>query len=193
MHTSDAASPAPADGLRERGKRRRTQQILDAARELLREAPDEPLTVEKIAARAEVSQPTVFNLVGRRDAIWAALADQSLADLDFERFEAIADPQDRARVIVDSVIGMVCADAPVFRALLANWTQSARVIHHDPTNALAKCFAGCEGVKPRRAAELVAAGLIGVVHQWAAELITDKQARRRGRDLVDMAFRAGSR
>ena len=72
----------PATGLRERGKQRRTEQILAAARELLRESPDKALTVERIAARAEVSAPTVFNLIGRRERIWAALADKGLADLD---------------------------------------------------------------------------------------------------------------
>src|SRR5580693_5403697 len=92
----DDASPV-AGGLRERGKRRRSKQILDAARVLLRQAPDQELTVERIAARAELSPQTVYNLIGRREHIWGALADDALDALNLPRFAAIADPRDRGR------------------------------------------------------------------------------------------------
>jgi AcrR family transcriptional regulator len=183
----DDASPV-AGGLRERGKRRRSKQILDAARVLLREAPDQELTVERIAARAELSPQTVYNLIGRREHIWGALADDALDALNLPRFAAIADPRVRGTAIVQSVIDMVCDDAPVFRHLLAHWAQSALFIDHDPTAALTDCFLQVRDPRPRRTAELVGAGLIGILHQWAAELISDDGARERGRDLVSLAF-----
>jgi AcrR family transcriptional regulator len=183
----DDASPL-AGGLRERGKRRRSKQILDAARVLLREAPDQELTVERIAARAELSPQTVYNLIGRREHIWGALADDALDALDLPRFAAIADPRVRGTAIVQAVIDMVCDDAPVFRHLLAHWAQSALFIDHDPTAALTDCFLQVGDPRPRRTAELVGAGLIGILHQWAAELISDDGARERGRDLVSLAF-----
>lgn len=185
----DAASPA-AGGLRELGKRRRSKQILDAARILLREAPDQELTVERIAARAELAQQTVYNLIGRREHIWGALADDALDGLDLPRFSGIADPQIRGTAIVGAVIDMACDDAPVFRHLLAHWAQSALFIDHDPTTALTDCFTQAGDSRPRRTAELVGAGLIGILHQWAAELISDDGARERGRDLVSLAFRS---
>jgi AcrR family transcriptional regulator len=183
---SDAAPLA--DGLRERGKRRRIKQILDAARILLREAPDQELTVERIAARAELAPQTVYNLIGRREHIWSALTDDALDGLDLPRFSAIADPQTRGAAIVGAVIDMACDDAPVFRHLLAHWAQSALFIDHDPTAALTDCFVQAGDLRPRRTAELVGAGLIGILHQWAAELISDDGARERGRDLVSLAF-----
>lgn len=183
----DDASPV-AGGLRERGKRRRSKQILDAARVLLREAPDQELTVERIAARAELSPQTVYNLIGRREHIWGALADDALDALNLPRFAAIADPRVRGTAIVQSVIDMVCDDAPVFRHLLAHWAQSALFIDHDPTAALTDCFLQVGDPRPRRTGELVGAGLIGILHQWAAELISDDGARERGRDLVSLAF-----
>jgi AcrR family transcriptional regulator len=183
----DDASPL-AGGLRERGKRRRSKQILDAARVLLREAPDQELTVERIAARAELSPQTVYNLIGRREHIWGALADDALDALNLPRFAAIADPRVRGTAIVQSVIDMVCDDAPVFRHLLAHWAQSALFIDHDPTAALTDCFLQVGDPRPRRTAELVGAGLIGILHQWAAALISDDGARERGRDLVSLAF-----
>lgn len=183
----DDASPV-AGGLRERGKRRRSKQILDAARVLLREAPDQELTVERIAARAELSPQTVYNLIGRREHIWGALADDALDALNLPRFAAIADPRVRGTAIVQAVIDMVCDDAPVFRHLLAHWAQSALFIDHDPTAALTDCFLQVGDPRPRRTGELVGAGLIGILHQWAAELISDDGARERGRDLVSLAF-----
>jgi AcrR family transcriptional regulator len=177
-----------AEGLRERGKRRRSKQILDAARVLLREAPSEELTVERIAARAELSIQTVYNLIGRREHIWGALADDSLAGLDLPQFSAMVDPRARGTAVVGAVIDMVCHDAPVFRHLLARWAQSALFIDHDPTVQLTACFAQAGDSRPRRTAELVAAGLIGILHQWAAELISDDGARERGRDLVALSF-----
>lgn len=186
-------------GLRERGKQRRVERILTAARELLREAPEQPLTVDRIAERAEVSAPTVFNLVGRREQIWSALVDQGLGALDFDGLALIEDPQERARTIVGSVIGMVTADGEVFRAILANWSQSAQMVAHDPTRALLECFRDAAssgaivgGRDLRRRAELVSAGLIGIVHQWGAGLISDREARSRGRDLVNFAFAAAA-
>ncbi len=178
------------DGLRERGKRRRIVQILAAARVLLREAPTEELTVERIAARAELAPQTVYNLVGRREHIWSALADDALDGLDLPSFTSIPDAQARGAAIVRAVIDMVCSDAAVFRHLLAHWAQSALFIDHDPTAALTDCFELFGDPHPRRTAELVGAGLIGILHQWAAELISDDGARERGRDLVSMAFRS---
>lgn len=190
------AGSQPPQGLRERGKQRRIDRILNAARELLREEASQGLTVERISERAEVAPMTVFNLVGNREAIWAALADRALASLDFASLPA-ADPHERARQVVDAVMQVICADAPVFRALLAGWSQTGRVLEREPTDELVACLEAATaegsiapGIDLRRLAELTSAGLIGTVHQWAAALITDHGLRTRARDLVDIAFAA---
>lgn len=184
-------------GLRERGKRRRTDRILDAARQLLHEQPEQPITVERIAARAEVAPATVFNLVGNREQIWAALANRAFEELDAVTATAEDEPQDRARAIVDAVLAAITADAPVFRALLAGWSQSGRVLSRDPAGDFAGCLRDgvrsgvvADGLNLRGLGELLAAGLNGSVHQWAAGLISDEALRRRGRDLVDLVFAA---
>jgi AcrR family transcriptional regulator len=179
------------DGLRERGKRRRVAQILEASRQLLRDTPDKPLTVERIAALAEVSPPTVFNLVGAREDLWAALADDTLSDIDFAAFVDLGEPEDRAVAAVDALLSRVTTDGAVFRALVANWRHSAVLLDADPTGVL--CDWLCEvtdDVTARPAAEFIASGLVGVLHQWAAGVVTDAGAFRCGRDLVELAFRA---
>jgi AcrR family transcriptional regulator len=177
-------------GLRERGKRRRRERILDAAAELLREQPDQPLTVERIAERAEVAVTTVFNLVGTRDHIWAGVAERAFAGLSESPAAQAQDPQDRARAIVNAVIKRVVDDT-LFRAVFRGWDQSANVLEHDLIgDVLYACLrdAGFDRVHIGRLSALTAAGLVGACHQWAAGLIGDRQLRMRARDLVDLAF-----
>jgi AcrR family transcriptional regulator len=183
-------------GLRERGKRRRTERILDAGLELLRQNPEENLTVERIAARAEVSPMTVFNLVGNRDQLWSAMADRALAGLDINSISA-DDPQERAHRIVDAVVLILRKDAVAFRALLSGWSLSGRVLTHDPTKALIGCLqdAAAAGqirsdVNLRSHGEVMATGLVGAIHQWSAGLLTDRAFRTRARAVVDIVFAA---
>ncbi len=183
-------------GLRERGKLRRTERILDAALELLREDPDQNLTVDRISERAEVAPMTVYNLVGNRDEVWRAIADRALKDLDLAAIRA-DDAHERALKIVDAVVRVLVADAAVFRSLLAGWSNSGRVLEHDPTEALTDCLrdAAARGqLRPdadlRLHGEVLSAGLIGTIHQWTAGLISDRAFRARARAVVDVVFAA---
>src|SRR5437899_11485027 len=120
--TQPAQAANSSGGLRERGKQRRTERILDAALQLLREDPAQNLTIDRIAERAEVAPMTVYNLIGTRDQIWTALVDRALKDVDPHAITA-SDPQERARRIVDAYVRALRADAPVFTALLSGWSH----------------------------------------------------------------------
>jgi len=182
---------------RERGKRLRTQRIISAARDLIHEQPNESPTIPEVAARAGVAPMTIFNLIGTRDDLWAALADESLADWQDIASE-VADPHQRARKIVDEVMRIISMEAPVWRALISGWRDSGRVLEREPSKALVTCLQQAaeegriaEGVEVRRLGAMIFSGLVGIVHQWAAGLIGDRAMRRRARDLVDIAFAAG--
>jgi AcrR family transcriptional regulator len=183
-------------GLRERSKRRRTEQILEATRELLREDPGRSPSVERIAARAEVAPATVFNLVGPREQIWAALANEALAELD-RRIASFPElePQERARRIVAASVDVCCADARVYRHVLAHWSSSARLLRREPTPGLVDCLrdAGAGGaIAPEDLAEVVSTACTGALHQWAGGLIGERRLRARCRLAVDVAFAAAS-
>jgi AcrR family transcriptional regulator len=189
-----AASKPP--GLRERGKQRRSERILDAALELLRDDPHHNLTVERIAERAEVAPMTVYNLIGTRDQIWTALVDRALQDVDPHAITA-PDPQERARRIVAAYVRVLRADAPVFTALLSGWSATGRVLHDDPTSALIDCLedaAKIGQISPtadvRQHGEVLAAGLLGTIHQWTAGIINDRTFSARARAVVDVIFAA---
>jgi AcrR family transcriptional regulator len=196
MTAKAARAEGPPPGLRERGKRRRTERILDAALELLREDPEGNVTVERIADRAEVSPMTVFNLVGNREQLWSAMADRALESLDVQSITA-DDPQERARRIVDAVVRVLRSDAAVFRALLSGWSNGGHVLVHDPTNALIQCLQDAADaghiradVNLRRHGEVISAGLIGTIQQWTAGLLGDRAFGNRARAVVDVVFAA---
>jgi len=186
-------------GLREQNKRRRADRILAAALDLLREDPDQNVSVERIAQRAHVAPMTVFNLVGNRDEMWRAVADRALGALDLHAITA-DDPHERARQIVDAVVGVLTGDAEVFRALLSRWIQGGGlVLEHDPTDALVACLreaAEAGIVAPdanvRRYAEIIATGLIGTIHQWTSGLLSERGFRARAREIVDVVFVAAA-
>jgi len=196
VNAKAARAEGPPPGLRERGKRRRTERILDAALELLREDPEANLTVERIADRAEVSPMTVFNLVGNREQLWSAMADRALEGLDVQSITA-DNPQERARRIVDAVVRVLRSDAAVFRALLSGWSKGGHVLAHDPTNALIQCLQDAADagqiradVNLRRHGEVMSAGLIGTIQQWTAGLLGDRAFGTRARAVVDVVFSA---
>lgn len=182
---------------RERGKRLRTQRIISAARQLIHDRPNQPPTIPEVAARAGVAPMTIFNLIGNRDDLWAALADESLADWQ-NVASGVADPHKRAHKIVDEVMRIISEEAPVFRALISGWRDSGRVLERDPSRALVACLQQAAdegriaaGLDVRRLGAMIFSGLVGIVHQWAAGLVGDRAMRRRARDLVDIAFAAG--
>jgi AcrR family transcriptional regulator len=184
---------------RERNKLKRRERILDAACELLREEPDKPWTVERIARRAGVVPATVFNLIGTRDDIWAALANRKWAGIDVDR-QPQADPRLHAREVVDDLMRSLIADAPVFRALIVGWSQSASHMHHDPTHIVLESLRAAErsgdllpGTDAKRLAAHVGTAINGALHQWAAGVIGDRTLRARCADAIDIAFTAARR
>ncbi len=189
-------TPAPG-GLRERNRERRIARILEATRELLREAPHESPSVERIAQRAEVAPATVFNLIGPRESIWAALADDMLAAVDLSPPDDAEDPLVHATAIVTAVVDTFCADAAVYRHVLAHWTQSARLLRSDPTPQLVACLRAAAGrgqiradLDLRRLGTTITTACGGAAHQWGAGLISDRTLRDRCRTAVDVAFAA---
>jgi AcrR family transcriptional regulator len=182
--------------VRERNKLLRRERILDAALGLLREEPNKPWSVERVAQRAGVVPATVFNLVGTRDEIWTALADRVMGDFDAGPV-SVADPQMHARKVVDDLMRKLIADAAVLRALIEGWSQSARLMHRNPAHIVGESLWVAErtgaiapGTNIKRLAAHVGTAINGALHQWAAGMIGDRALRARCRDAVDVAFAA---
>jgi AcrR family transcriptional regulator len=180
-----------SEPLRERGKRQRRERILESAREILRESDGGALTIDAVAHRADVSVQTIFNLIGTREVVWAALADSLIAELELGSIPQGGDPADEALAVVDALVGGLLQDAPILNGLLSNWSRSARVVDHDPARQLTDCFErlhelDADGVPlpAHRLAELLIASVIGVLHQWAAGMLDQDDARLRARECA---------
>ena len=109
----------PPVGRREHNKARRRAAITDAARELLREFDVDKITVERMAERADVSPATVYNLVGTREAVFAALMHQLLSALAIELDGLSAsDPIGYAEAIVTRSVDRFVEDPLAHRQLI---------------------------------------------------------------------------
>ena len=113
----------PATGVREKGKARRKQQILQAAKKLLAEGGIEALSTRKLAEAAGLSVHTLYALVGSKNAILeAVMADNHnrvLADI-LEVDEQ--SPIDKIFAIIDSTYRIIQEDSatqkPLMRVLM---------------------------------------------------------------------------
>jgi AcrR family transcriptional regulator len=185
-----------AGSRRQLGKEARRTRILDATAELLRENTHETVTLEQIARHAQVAEMTVFNLVGNRSELWAALAERVLAGMDLGA-NSSEDAHDQALGVAGQLAHIILNEPAVFRAVLRTWTESTRSMLGRPTRVLRDCFvlAVDQGIvvsdlDVRCAAELLSAALLGAAHEWSADAINDAQFQTRLRDMVDMAFLA---
>ena len=98
------------------------RRVLDAVYEQLREAPAQPVSVDRIARSAGVARSTVYVIFGSRAGLFDAFAADLLERGGFRRvIDAVADPDPRA-TLRDGITGGVhtfAAHRDVFRALVS--------------------------------------------------------------------------
>jgi AcrR family transcriptional regulator len=109
------ASPRPSR--REAGKAERRRQIIQAARDLIRETGDAGLSMRGLAARAGVSLATPYNLFGSKRAIVVAVL-QDVREFQ-ERFSSlhVADPLEKIFAALNISIEFYLGDPDFYRTL----------------------------------------------------------------------------
>jgi AcrR family transcriptional regulator len=122
-------------GLRERNKSKRRQAILDATVSLLREREFGEVTIEEVAALAEVSPHTVYNLIGTRDELAYALMGRVVRHMATTAPLPDGMPDDPAqglRAITDHAVDALIAEPNAYRSIvravssLPHWPQEGR-------------------------------------------------------------------
>ena len=96
--------------------------ILDAVIERLREAPSEPVSVDRIAEMAGVARSTVYAIFGSRAGLFDAVAADVLEREDYERLldaKREPDAREHMRVGFRTATEMLAADRDVVRALFS--------------------------------------------------------------------------
>jgi AcrR family transcriptional regulator len=190
----------PTPGLRERQKQERRERILEAIRTLLREDPDRPPTVERIAALAGLAPATVFNLLGTRDQQWEALCEAFNRELAACCVpNEVDDPRDQAHHVVGETAELFIADAPVTRYLLSSPGRGVPLPQENPVPLLRAALHRAQehgmlrdDLHTGALAGHIAMACAGALRLWAGGQIPDAVFRTRVRFAVDVAFSAGA-
>lgn len=185
-------------GLRDRNKRARTERILQAARELIRERQLHSVTLDQIAHHAQVAPATIFNLVGSREQLFAALVDQAHDQLTAALADTPEDnPAERVRAIVATLVSIFVSDRDVYRQVLTQWRESGTMLRASPYPSISQALRDGQAtgmlrddVDPDRVAAAVLAGCVGALHQWSVSLISDRTFGERCLYGVDLALAA---
>jgi AcrR family transcriptional regulator len=183
MRTVICAAPGDSSGLRERKKARTREAIIDAALQLFESQGFEAITVEDIAAAADVSPRTFFRYFETKlDVVMARNVD------DGDDLEALvaARPASEGpieavhQVIREKLAGKtVEADDSTLREMrVVMSTPSLRAIcverFHDHIDGLAGIFAtrlgaGPHDLRPHILAGAVSATLLTIMDRWVAD------------------------
>ena len=81
--------------------------MIDAAIELLDEGGVEALSMRALSSRAAVSVPTIYNLIGGRDEVIAALLDRVGTVFDAEVAVLNGDPVERCFAIAERILALI--------------------------------------------------------------------------------------
>lgn len=120
-------------GLRDRKKARRRKAIVDAAQALVHERGFDAVSVEEIAARADISQRTFFNYFESKADAVLGLPDSAF-DRDLIEVVAAGGPSgdlfDDVQALVLSTLRCVPTDEPHVRCGLEFAAADARLLQH---------------------------------------------------------------
>ena len=106
-------------GLRERAKAGRRLQITDAAADLIEAGGLGGLTMRALSEAAELSVPTIYNLIGGRDHVLVAVMERHGSEFDAQLAALRSAPVGRCFEIADAVVTAMTAYPDVSRAIIA--------------------------------------------------------------------------
>ncbi|MDJ0641895.1 MAG: TetR/AcrR family transcriptional regulator [Erythrobacter sp.] len=105
---------------REKGVEERKRRIFDATRAIIARDGLDGLTTRGLAEAAGLTVPTLYNLVGDKNAIISQTVERSVEAV-WERleFNRRATPLDMADAVIDEAYASICGDRAFQRALLS--------------------------------------------------------------------------
>lgn len=186
---------------RDAGKRKRRRRILDAARTRIVAGGVDALAMRGLAADAEVSVRTLYNLFGNKDDILQALVSELIHELDATLADLVHDdPIARCRAIISFSTDRLIAEQVVFRPILQAQARSMQGYSDNDRESLATIRTAIEEAARRRlisrhfSPELLAQQIYSthqhVILLWAHGILTDLQFRARAVHACTLNFLA---
>jgi AcrR family transcriptional regulator len=117
-----AAEPdrdAPISSIRERGKAERRRRVIEAAGSMVEAGGIEALSMRALSVESGVSVPTIYDLIGGRDAVLAAVLGQLGTVFDDAVAASSADPLERCFEVADHLVITMTDHASIARAIIA--------------------------------------------------------------------------
>lgn len=119
---------------RQQAIRDRTKRILAAASEIIARDGYDALTTRGLAKAAEVTVPTLYNLVGDKTAIISAMAVSSIEQLwDRLEFDRRASPLEMADAVIDEAYAQIRDDQAYSRATFIALQRLGIAFAYHPT------------------------------------------------------------
>lgn len=166
-------------GLRERNKSKRRDAILEATISLLREREFGDITIEEVAALAEVSPHTVYNLVGPRDELAYQLMGRVIRQMARTAPQPSTggdDPADAIRALTEHGVAALVAEPVAYRSIvrsvssLPSWPDAATepfTIYERAAQVLDRAGVLRRGITYRVVARQSILGMFGSMLAWA--------------------------
>jgi AcrR family transcriptional regulator len=116
----DALGGHGVNGLRLQNMQLRRERIIASARKIIFRDGLESLSLRRMAEEAGITVPTLYNLIGSRDHIIAALCDDALDELDrrLDALDAHTSGLMRAEAIVVLSAKLFCGEPKVYRPVV---------------------------------------------------------------------------
>ncbi len=116
---ADHHATAPSVSIRERGKAERRRRVVETAAIILSDGGVEALSMRTLSVESGVSLPTIYNLVGGRDDVLAAVLDQLGTVFEAEAAASSADALARCFELTDRLLDTIITHAGLTRSIIA--------------------------------------------------------------------------
>lgn len=159
---------------------RRRDRILAAARKLISKQGYGNLTMRALAEAADITVPTIYNLIGNKDAVVGATIHEGTARF----FESVGSSANPVAILEKNVTELLSQSAyyrPLLRALLHGEAREAMaeidalyLEHlHDSIEALKQRGDLEPWVDPGILAERMLSNFFGAASEWASSVLSD--------------------
>ena len=170
----------------------RHAQLLDAARELIREEGSDAVTLARIADRAGVTKPLVYQHFGTRPAVLAELY-QGFKQLTYDRLDASLgdaelDLPEVARIIADAYIDCIDAESTELPGILGALSGSSELeeLRQDADEAFSvRCRAALTPFSAKgRVSDAALHAILGAADGIARAIVLEKIGFAEGKEAL---------